>query len=51
MDKSYAETVRLLLNAAPGVFNNAIFIMKGGTAVNLFASLRISRARQLRQDM
>ena len=36
MDESYAQTVRLLLRAAPEVFANDIFAMKGGTAINLF---------------
>ncbi|MFZ2288571.1 MAG: nucleotidyl transferase AbiEii/AbiGii toxin family protein [Halopseudomonas yangmingensis] len=36
MDKSYADTVRLLLAIAPDVFANNIFAMKGGTAINLF---------------
>ncbi|HEV2678927.1 MAG TPA: nucleotidyl transferase AbiEii/AbiGii toxin family protein [Rhodanobacter sp.] len=36
MDKAYADTVRLLLAVAPAVFDNAIFAMKGGTAINLF---------------
>lgn len=36
MDKHYADTVRLLLNIAPDVFDNDIFAMKGGTAINLF---------------
>ncbi|WP_425402442.1 nucleotidyl transferase AbiEii/AbiGii toxin family protein [Halotalea alkalilenta] len=36
MDKHYADTVRLLLNIAPNVFDNDIFAMKGGTAINLF---------------
>ena len=36
MDEHYARTVRLLLTAAPAVFDNAIFAMKGGTAINLF---------------
>ena len=36
MDKSYADTVRLLLAVAPAVFGNDIFAMKGGTAINLF---------------
>lgn len=36
MDKAYADTVRLLLAAAPAVFDNDIFAMKGGTAINLF---------------
>lgn len=36
MDKTYADTVRLLLAVAPEVFANDIFVMKGGTAINLF---------------
>ncbi len=36
MDKTYADTVRLLLAVAPEVFANDIFAMKGGTAINLF---------------
>ena len=36
MDKSYADTVHLLLAVAPDVFANDIFAMKGGTAINLF---------------
>ena len=36
MDKHYADTVRLLLNIAPEVFDNDVFAMKGGTAINLF---------------
>ncbi|MCY1275375.1 Nucleotidyl transferase AbiEii toxin, Type IV TA system [compost metagenome] len=36
MDSVYADTVRLLLNVAPDVFANDIFVMKGGTAINLF---------------
>lgn len=36
MDKAYADTARLLLTAAPDVFANDIFAMKGGTAINLF---------------
>lgn len=36
MDAIYAQTVRLLLMAAPDVFANDIFAMKGGTAINLF---------------
>lgn len=35
MDKAYADTVRLLLAATPAVFDNDIFAMKGGTAINL----------------
>lgn len=36
MDKTYADTVRLLLAVAPDVFVGDIFAMKGGTAINLF---------------
>src|SRR3546814_9600006 len=36
MDKTYADTVRLLLAVAPDVLANDIFAMKGGTAINLF---------------
>lgn len=36
MDKTYADTLRLLLTAAPDVFANDIFALKGGTAINLF---------------
>jgi Nucleotidyl transferase AbiEii toxin, Type IV TA system len=36
MEKAYADTVRLLLPAAPEVFAYNIFAMKGGTAINLF---------------
>ena len=36
MDKTYADTVRLLLAVSPDVFANDIFAMKGGTAINLF---------------
>ncbi len=36
MDRAYADTVRLLLQVAPDVFDNNIFAMKGGTAINLF---------------
>jgi len=36
MDKTYIETVRLLLEAAPVVFDTPVFAMKGGTAINLF---------------
>lgn len=36
MDNHYAETVRLLLNAAPDVFASPLFALKGGSAINLF---------------
>ena len=35
MDRAYADTVRLLLSAAPDVFASNIFALKGGTAINL----------------
>ncbi len=36
MDKTYVDTVRLLLETAPDVFQSSCFAMKGGTALNLF---------------
>jgi len=36
MDKSYIETVRLLLESVPAIFGHPHFAMKGGTAINLF---------------
>ena len=36
MQKTYIDTVRLLLDAAPEVFRGGVFAMKGGTAINLF---------------
>ncbi len=36
MNKVYIETVRLLLEAAPIIFETPLFAMKGGTAINLF---------------
>lgn len=36
MDEVYARTVRLLLRVAPDVFTENAFVMKGGTAINLF---------------
>ena len=36
MDKTYTETVRLLLEIAPAIFETPHFAMKGGTAINLF---------------
>lgn len=36
MNQEYVDTVRLLLRAAPEIFSNEIFAMKGGTALNLF---------------
>ncbi|MDI1249241.1 MAG: nucleotidyl transferase AbiEii/AbiGii toxin family protein [Lacunisphaera sp.] len=36
MDKTYIDTVRLLLEIAPEVFRADSFAMKGGTALNLF---------------
>ena len=44
MDKHYADTVRLLLNIAPDVFDNDIFAMKGGTAINLFLAANVCTA-------
>ena len=36
MDKSYVDTVRLLLESVPVIFKVPHFAMKGGTAINLF---------------
>jgi len=36
MDKAYIESVRLLLESAPAIFETPHFAMKGGTALNLF---------------
>ena len=36
IDSTYTNTVQLLLRVVPDIFNNKIFAMKGGTAINLF---------------
>ena len=36
MDKYYVDTVRLLLESVPVIFQTPHFAMKGGTAINLF---------------
>jgi len=36
MEKSYVDTVRLLLESVPVIFQTPHFAMKGGTAINLF---------------
>jgi uncharacterized protein len=36
MNQDYVDTVRLLLAAAPAVFEPGRFALKGGTALNLF---------------
>jgi predicted nucleotidyltransferase component of viral defense system len=36
MDAAYVQTVRLLLETAPLLFRPPEFVMKGGTAINLF---------------
>jgi len=36
IDQAYIDTVRLLLRVVPDIFENEIFAMKGGTAINLF---------------
>jgi len=38
MDQRYVETVRLLIEAAPAVFESNVFALKGGTAINLFVT-------------
>jgi len=53
MDKTCADTVRLLLAVAPDVFVGDIFAMKGGTAINLFVRdmprLSVDDRRERRQ--
>ena len=36
IDKTYIDTVRLLLESVPAIFETPRFAMKGGTAINLF---------------
>jgi len=36
MNKSYIETVRVMLESLPVIFETPHFAMKGGTAINLF---------------
>src|SRR3546814_10689888 len=36
MKQDYMETVRLLIDIAPDIFESPRFAMKGGTALNLF---------------
>jgi len=36
MNRSYVDTVNLMLDVAPHVFRGPHFAMKGGTALNLF---------------
>jgi predicted nucleotidyltransferase component of viral defense system len=36
MDKTYVDTVRFMLGLAPHVFQQPLFAMKGGTALNIF---------------
>jgi predicted nucleotidyltransferase component of viral defense system len=36
MKNAYIDTVRLLLDISPDVFNSGVFALKGGTAINLF---------------
>lgn len=36
MDKAYVDTVRLMLGVAPHVFEQPLFAIKGGTALNIF---------------
>jgi hypothetical protein len=38
MDKEYIALVRLLVEAAPSIFEGSPFALKGGTAINLFAA-------------
>ncbi len=50
MDAIYAQTVRLLLVAAPDIFANDIFAMKGGTAINLLLPSPVSDQRGMRNQ-
>jgi len=36
MDQAYVDSVRLLLESVPVIFETPHFAMKGGTAINLF---------------
>ena len=36
MNQNYLDTVRLLTRAAPIVFADGVFALKGGTVINLF---------------
>jgi hypothetical protein len=36
MNKSFIETVRVLLESLPVIFETPHFAMEGGTAINLF---------------
>jgi len=36
LNQSYLDTVRLLIEAAPALFEGTVFALKGGTALNLF---------------
>ncbi len=38
MEPGYINLVRLLIDAAPSVFDGSPFAMKGGTAINLFVA-------------
>lgn len=38
MNKPYIDLVRLLIDAAPSVFDDSPFALKGGTAINLFVA-------------
>lgn len=49
MDKTYADTVRLLLAVTPAVFNNDILAMKGGTAINLSRSKDLADTKAFRK--
>ena len=42
MNPTYVQTVNLLLDIAPTVFQTPRFAMKGGTALNLFVQDMLS---------
>jgi len=48
MDKAYTDTVRLLLEIAPEVFQAECFAMKGGTALTSIGLDLVAELRSLR---
>jgi len=48
MEKAYIETVRLLLESAPAIFETPFFAMKGGTAIR---ACLLNRPRNFAQDL
>jgi hypothetical protein len=50
MDKAHIETVRLLLESAPAIFEAPHFAMKGGTAISNLARLKKSNPQKFSQQ-